>query len=116
MSKVDFSTIRLKHAAWRTMINDFLDGKKSMSEEQAFSHEACDLGKWLYSDGMTNYGTMTEMQELEKVHIELHLTVRSIMSLKQSGNISAEEKELTKLDTILRKINLLLVTIEQKLL
>jgi methyl-accepting chemotaxis protein len=116
MSKTDFTEIRLKHVAWRTRLNDFLEGKPSMTGEEAASHKACDLGKWLYSSGMIKYGEMPEMQELEKIHIELHSTVKNILSLKQSGNISAEKEELMNLDKVLRRIMFLLVDIEEKLL
>jgi len=116
VSKADFSDIRLKHVTWRVKLDDFLEGKPSMTEEQATSHEACDVGKWLHSEGLKKYGTMPEMQELEKIHVELHSTVKKIISLKQSGNISAEKEMLENLDKILRKIMFLLVDIEQKLL
>jgi hypothetical protein len=112
--KPDFTTLRLKHVAWRVKLDDFLAGKKGMTKEQAISHKACDVGKWLYSVGMKKYGTWPEMQELEKVHVELHSTVGNIISLKQSGNISAEKEALEKLDKILRKMLFLLVDVEQK--
>jgi hypothetical protein len=114
VTKTDFTTLRLKHVAWRVKLDDFLAGEKSMTEEQAISHKACDVGKWLYTVGMKKYGTWPEMQELEKIHVELHATVRNIMLLKQSGNISAEKEELEKLDKILRKTLFLLVEVEQK--
>ena len=98
MSKTDFTDIRLKHISWRVKLNDFLEGKPGMTEEQATSHEACDVGKWLYSKGMKKYGTMPEMQELEKIHVALHSTVINIISLKQSGNIFDEKEELEKLE------------------
>lgn len=116
MSKSDFTDIRLKHIAWRVKLNDFLQGKPVMTEEQAISHEACDVGKWLYSKGLKKYGTMSETQELERIHIELHATVKDIISLKQTGNTYAEKEALERLDKILRKIMLLLVDIEEKLL
>ena len=116
MSKADFTDIRLKHVEWRTRLNELLEGKRSMTEEEAISHKACDLGKWLYSSGMKKYGEMSEMQELEKIHVELHSTVKNILSLKQSGNIPAEKEELHTLDKILRQMMFLLVDIEEKLL
>jgi methyl-accepting chemotaxis protein len=116
VSRTDFTDIRLKHIAWRVKLNDFLEGKPSMTEEEATSHKACDVGKWLYSKGMTKYGTMPEIQELEKIHVELHSTVKNIMSLKLSEHSSAEREGLERLDKILRKIMFLLVDIEQKLL
>jgi methyl-accepting chemotaxis protein len=87
-----------------------------MSEKEATSHEACDVGRWIYSVGMKKYGEMPEMQELEKIHVELHSTVKKTIMLKQSGRILDQEEELVKLDKILRKIMLLLVDIEEKLL
>jgi len=36
---------------------------------------------------MKKYGTMPEIQELEKIHVELHSTVKNIIMLKQSGKI-----------------------------
>jgi len=116
VSKADFTDIRLQHVTWRVKLNDFLDGKPSMTEEQATSHKACDVGKWLYSVGMKKYGTMPEIQELEKIHVELHATVKNIIMLKQSGKILDQEEESVKLDKILRKIMFLLVDIEEKLL
>jgi hypothetical protein len=116
VSKTDFSEIRLQHVAWRSKLNDFLEGKNGMSEKEATSHEACDVGRWIYSVGMKKYGEMPEMQELEKIHVELHSTVKKIIMLKQSGEIPDQEEELVKLDKILRKIMLLLVDIEEKLL
>jgi methyl-accepting chemotaxis protein len=116
VSKTDFTKIRLQHVAWRTKLNDFFEGKSSMSEKEATSHEVCDVGKWLYSVGMKKYGEMPEVQELEKIHVELHSTVKKIIMLKQSGKILDQEEELAKVDKILRKIMFLLVDIEEKLL
>lgn len=112
----DFTDIRLKHIAWRVKLNDFLVGKPVMTEEEATSYTACEVGKWLYFEGMGKYGIMPEVQELEKIHITLHATVKNIIVLKQVANIYAEKEELEKLDKILRKIMFLLVEIEQKLL
>jgi methyl-accepting chemotaxis protein len=112
--KADFTDIRLKHISWRVKLNDFLEGKPGLTEEQATSHKACDVGKWLYSVGLKKYGTMPEIRELEENHVALHATVKNIISLKRVANIYAAKEELEKLDKILRKIMFLLVDIEQK--
>jgi len=114
--QTDFTDIRLKHIAWRVKLNDFLEGKPVMTEEEATSHTACEVGKWLYSEGIKKHGTMAEVQELERIHVTLHSTVKNIISLKQVANIYAEKEELEELDKILRKVMFLLVDIEQKLL
>ena len=115
MGKFDFAVARVMHIAWKSSLRSFLDGKESMSDEQAISHNDCDLGKWLYTDGMSSYGTMPEMKELEKVHIELHAIVKRVVQLKKSGDAAAAEQELSKLEAVSQKIFLLLVAIEQKI-
>jgi methyl-accepting chemotaxis protein len=114
MGKFDFAVARVMHIAWKSGLRSFLDGKESLTEEQAVSHKDCDLGKWLYSDGLAGYSTMPEMQELEKVHVELHSIIKRVVQLKHSGDISTAEKELAKIEPVSQKIFSLLISIEQK--
>ena len=114
MGKFDFAVARVMHIAWKSSLRSFLDGKESMTEEQAMSHKECDLGKWMYSDGMASYGTLPEMKELEKVHTELHTIVKRVIQLKQSGDSDSAENELAKLEPVSQKIFSLLVEIEHK--
>lgn len=114
MGKFDFAVARVMHIAWKSSLRSFLDGKESLTEEQAVSHKDCDLGKWLYSDGMASYGSMPEVQELEKIHTELHSIVKRTIEMKRSGDSSAAENELSKLEPISQKIFSLLVEIEKK--
>jgi len=115
MGKIDFAVARVMHVAWKSGLRAFLDGKESITEEQAVSHKDCDLGKWLYSDGMAQHGSMPEMQELEKVHVELHSIVRKVVQMKHSGDVPAAEQELKKMEPVSQKIFSLLVAIEQKI-
>jgi methyl-accepting chemotaxis protein len=114
LGKFDFAVARVMHIAWKSSLRSFLDGKDSLTEEQAVSHQDCDLGKWLYSDGLASYGSMPEIQELEKIHTELHSIVKRIIEMKKSGNSSAAENELSKLEPVSQKIFSLLVEIEKK--
>jgi len=115
MKKPDFAVARIMHIAWKASLREFLDGKGSMTLEQAVSHKDCDLGKWLYSVGLTTYGDIPEMQEFEKVHAELHAIIKRILQLKNSGDVSAAEKEYEKVDKISSRIFSLLVAIEKKI-
>ena len=115
MPKPDFAFARIMHIAWKASLREFLDGKGSLTLEQAVSHKECDLGKWLYSDGLTTYGAMPEMQEFEKVHIELHAIIKKVLQFKNSGDASSAEEEYEKMDKISSKIFSLLVAIEKKI-
>ena len=115
MGKFDFAVARVMHIAWKSSLRSFIDGKETMTEEQAVSHKECDLGKWMYSDGLAAYGSMAEMQELEKIHQDLHAIVKRVIQLKHSGDTSGAEQELSKLEPVSQRIFSLLVSIEQKI-
>ncbi|MBF0343790.1 MAG: MCP four helix bundle domain-containing protein [Nitrospirae bacterium] len=110
----DFSNARSKHLLWKTRLRDFLDGKESLTEAQAVSHRDCDLGKWLYSVGLDNFGHMHEMDTLEKIHEDLHSIVKEIVRLKHSGDTSGAEEKYAKIGPLSKEIIGLLTEIEKK--
>jgi methyl-accepting chemotaxis protein len=115
MKKIDFAVARVMHVAWKSGLRSFLDGKETLTEDQAVSHKDCDLGKWLYSEGMAKFGNLPEMKELEKIHVELHSVVKGVVQLKNSGNASAAEQELAKIEPLSQRMFSLLIVIERKL-
>jgi len=114
MPALDFSTARMKHMNWRLKLRSFLDGRESLTEAQATSPKDCDLGKWMYSDGMTLYGSHPEMKDLERAHNELHATVKKIVQAKNGGKAGAAEQEFKKIEPISAKIDSLLAALEKK--
>lgn len=113
MFNAKFAMIKSQHRAWEKRLKAYFEGKGVMSEPEAFSHEDCDLGKWLYSEGMVKYGKIPEMQELEEVHVEVHVLVRKIAQLKHSGRLVTEQ-EFEKVEIINKKIMSLLDSVEPK--
>lgn len=111
---LDLEDAKTAHLAWRIKLRDFLDGKGSLTLEQAVSHHDCALGKWYYSDGLEKYGEMSEMREVESPHAEMHLIIKNIILLKQQGNTGAAEVEFQKVKPLSSKIVHLLDIIELK--
>jgi len=111
---LDFASARTKHLSWKTRLRAFLDGKESMTETQAVSHHDCDLGKWLYSTGMDNYGHIADMKTLERVHAELHSIIKGIVRLKHEGNEGDAEKKFDRVESISGNIVGLLNSIESR--
>ena len=106
---VDFSHARFMHLNWKFKIRNYLDGKETLSEEQAVSHKHCDLGKWYYEEGKSKYGQMTCMKNFEEEHEKLHNIVKSIQQLRSKGK--ADEAEnlynhlVTSSDNIVELLN-----------
>ncbi len=113
--QVDLEAAKARHLAWKTKMRSFLDGKSSMTAEQAMSHRDCPLGQWYYSAGIANYGDLKEMQDLEKPHEELHQVVKKIVQLKNTGDQVAAEREYQNIGPLSDRIVGLLEGIERKL-
>jgi hypothetical protein len=113
MKKTDFPAIRLMHMSWKQRLTDFFNGKK-IETTVHLSYKKCDLGAWIYSDGMNKYGKMPEMQDLEKIHKEMHLVVEKVMKIKESDSISAIEQELEKIEHLSQRLYSLLIIIEDR--
>ncbi|MBI1424865.1 MAG: hypothetical protein GC149_15570 [Gammaproteobacteria bacterium] len=89
---LDLSSAKAAHLNWKTKLRSFLDGKSTLTMEQAVSHRHCNFGKWYYSDGLGKYGHLQALREVEKPHEELHELIRIIIDLKQHGRIQEAEQ------------------------
>jgi hypothetical protein len=72
------------------------------------------LGKWYYSEGLSRYGQLADMRELEGPHAELHGLIKSIVTLKEEGRNNEAEKEYEKMESLSVKIIGLLNQVEQQ--
>ncbi|GAB4490857.1 MAG: hypothetical protein OHK0045_15920 [Raineya sp.] len=83
----DFLKAKSVHLNWRVRILGFLNGEHTLTKEQVVSHEHCDLGKWIYSEGLKKYGHLSEMIELERTHKLLHTAMEQVVHLKENNQI-----------------------------
>ncbi|MCP5422000.1 MAG: PAS domain-containing protein [Chromatiaceae bacterium] len=113
-SDFDFFGARTAHLAWRQRIRDFLDGRKSLTHEEAVSHRDCALGKWLYSEGIRKYGEMEGMQKLEKEHEKLHALIRNIIQFKEEGRTDKAERGYVEVEDLSAEIVGLLKSLERQ--
>ena len=78
----------------------YLNGEMTMTAEQAVSHHDCELGKWLYSDGMSKFGTLPEFRQLE--------------GRKNAGDVPGAENSLKELNFASDKVISLLDVLDSK--
>ncbi|WP_296821422.1 methyl-accepting chemotaxis protein [Thiolapillus sp.] len=109
-SELDFATARTKHKLWKTRLRAFLDGDEAMREEEAVSHHACDLGKWL----LREHGNMPRMRGLEKIHAEMHTLIKQVIQAKHSGDNRKAEPIYARVEKYSDQIAALLEQLEQE--
>jgi methyl-accepting chemotaxis protein len=113
----DFLKAKSAHLNWRVRILSFLNGEGTLTKEQVISHEHCDLGKWIYSEGLQKYGNLSEMTELEKTHKHLHNSMAKILDLKENNLLKEardEYENMREVSEILIKMLDILYEIQKK--
>ena len=113
--KLNIAAAKSKHLSWKTRIRSFLDGNESLTMEQAVSHRDCDLGKWIYSEGIAHLGNSGAFNKLEKCHAGLHADIREIITLKEQGNDAQAEKHYSKIESASGKVVRYLGAIDEEL-
>jgi len=114
MGALDFSMARMKHLTWKVRLREFMDGKKVLNDAELVSHKDCELGKWLYSDGLTRYGSVPGMKQLETAHANMHMQVKRIVHLMRSGDKAHAQEEFDKIGPQSERIVQLLTQVEKK--
>lgn len=112
---IDFINAKLKHLKWKYKIRNFLDGKGSLTQNEAISHLHCDIGKWYYSEGKEKYGHIESVQKFELQHEKLHKLVKEILDLKSKGELEMTEIKYQELVITSDKIIILLDESEQSI-
>jgi len=79
---IDFFLAKAQHSLWKIKLISFLHGELDIKLTDFVSHRDCRLGKWLYSTGMAEYGSIPEMQSLETLHQQLHAIASIILEMK----------------------------------
>ena len=114
VSELDFATARTKHKLWKTRLRAYLDGEENMSADEAVSHHDCDLGKWIYSQGLERFGDLPQMKQLEKVHAEMHSFIKQVISARQAGEMQKAEAAFARVERYSDQIVKLLDDLEDK--
>jgi methyl-accepting chemotaxis protein len=110
---LDFALARSRHLDWKLNLRSFLEGHNTLTEAQAISHKDCELGKWLYAEGLRKYRHLSNIKELEQTHVELHAIVRRVVQMKHAGDLAGAKQEFTRLGPVSDRIIQLLKEVEQ---
>ncbi|MCB1875743.1 MAG: HAMP domain-containing protein [Chromatiales bacterium] len=113
-SGLDFTAAKNKHLGWKTRLNGYLHGKTGMSDSEVTSHKDCDLGKWLYSSGLSEFGHIDGMRDLEREHAEMHHQVQAVVSKKKRGDDAGARVAFEQMSQLSDRVVELLGKVERK--
>lgn len=114
-SGFDFSSAKSAHLAWKARVRSFLDGKQSLTREEAVSHHDCALGKWYYSEALNRYSDIAEIHAIEHPHKQLHALIKAIVNERESGNTERAEQLYNEIEPLSNEIIALLNNVENQI-
>ncbi|NPV86639.1 MAG: HAMP domain-containing protein [Anaerolineae bacterium] len=103
------------HIAWITRLNEMLEGRAKLNGNANVSHTECLLGRWYYSAGKRDFGSLREFSEIEQPHKRFHEAVHEVVEAYNRGARLDAKQRMTEVvglsKVIIEKLHLL----EQKL-
>jgi len=112
--KLDFEQAKAKHLLFKSRLRSILYGGV-VDEAPVLSHHECAVGKWIYGHALQDYGHFPEMQELEKVHADIHISARELIALYKEGKQEEARHGLSGMEEVADRLVSLLETLETKI-
>ena len=81
------------HNLWKVRLRTAIYGGAIPDEKKVGADNLCDLGKWLYSDGVS-HEHLPEYRDLRARHTEFHHVAAQVVKLVKAGNKTAAADEL----------------------
>jgi methyl-accepting chemotaxis protein len=110
---LDFFIAKQKHRMWMINMKAYLLGVEDFKAENVAKHTDCDLGKWIYGYAIDAFRGNASFDELERIHQDLHKIIVDIIQLNEAGNKEEALKTYDSLETISKRILVLLDEMEQ---
>lgn len=82
------------HAAWKMRLSNYIrnpDG--TLNPAEVAPDNQCSLGQWIY-ENLTQYGTMSEFNELKTIHANFHRCAADIVERADKGENLSDEVAL----------------------
>ena len=112
--ELDFQLARQKHILFKTNLRSILYGV-TIDHAPVISQYECSVGKWIYGHALEDYKDIPEMVVLEKVHADIHICARKLVSLYENGKVEEARKGLIEMESIADHLINLLTEIEAKI-
>ncbi|MBJ9240205.1 MULTISPECIES: CZB domain-containing protein [Citrobacter] len=84
------------HCRWRDKLINIINGTDTVTNlNELGMDDRCELGQWLHTVGQNQYGSMSEFQELMKLHHDFHRCVQEVVDMYIAEGVDSAKCELT---------------------
>lgn len=95
LDAMDLQAAVIAHLNWQTRLVDFFYGIENLNPSDVPDHTHCDFGKWLYDQqGMQHLATFPEARTMEKLHQDVHSSIKKMLGTSKEQRMSEEGKQM----------------------
>ena len=109
----EFKAALTKHFLFKSKVKSYIYGVDTPLDS-ILDHRKCNFGIWIKDYGFPLYGQIPEMQELGKVHEDIHTYAITLVKLKQAGEDEAAINGIGRLEELAEQIIRLIHIIQDK--
>ena len=110
----EFARARQAHRAWKGLIHAYIENMDvEINKQAATDHTQCGLGMWFYGAEGQAFAHLSEMQSVEKNHIELHACISRILQAHDLQDFESVQTEIRQLDRLSEAVIQSLVVAER---
>ena len=77
-------------------LDEIINGSGDISTWKTFDHHNCRFGKWYYSDGIEDDGSLPEFREMEVSHAAVHKFANDCVAAAHASEKSRAERLLAQ--------------------
>ncbi len=97
------------HGLWKAKLRLGIEkGRSEISSQDASQDNLCELGQWLYSEGLENYHHDDHYHKVKTLHASMHKVAGQTVHYIEEGDLEKAEEMLTR-DGVLDNASLELV-------
>ncbi len=101
------------HLRWVKRLQDVVDGKVKLHQENVDTHTECILGQWYYKRGQTDLGHLPQFKAIEQPHTQMHQKVIDVVAAYNRGDIRAAKQGVLDVERLSHNIVALLNDLEK---
>ena len=92
---MNFDDAIAAHIKWKIRLNQFIDGTgmEKLQSATVGKDNLCDLGKWIYGDGL-KYKSLPPYQDLVKKHANFHVCAAEVVKKVEGGDKNGAKSAL----------------------
>ena len=93
---IDITIARITHVEWVHQLERLLH--REITSASLPSYYACELGVWLYGEGLRNYGEIPEIGYLVECHSKFHVAAERVIEWHNSSKFNSQKTAQVEID------------------